>query len=208
MFNVLIVEDHSLVAEAAAHKIALSPHRPTIEVRSTAAEALEALRAQPGNWRLILLDLDVPGATGLSLACEIHRMGLAPRTCILTGAERPDFESQIVALGFQGYLRKGGVPIAVLEQDLVGIVEGRRIFRLTNSGEISGPLRLSARQAQCLAFAAAGKTTKEIARDLSLHPGTVERYINAAMIVMGASSRAQAAARALELGLIQTIALP
>ena len=203
-FHVLIIEDHPLVAEAAAHKVALSPRKASIVVKGTAPEALDVLRADPGKWNLILLDLDVPGATGLSLASEIQQMGLAARTCILTGAERPDFEVQIVSNGFQGYLRKGGVPVAVLEQDLMNIVDGQRVFRLSTSTPMAEAPRLTARQAECLARAATGHTTKEIARDLGLHPGTVERHINASMLAMDASTRAQAAARALELGLIST----
>lgn len=203
MYNVLIVEDHSLVAEAAAHKIANSPRTSVIEVRTTADEALAALRDDPQKWDLILLDLDVPGATGLSLAAEIARMGLASRTCVLTGAERPDYEAQIASLGFQGYLLKGGgTSVATLEHDLLRVVAGEKVFRQSDADQQVDAPHLTSRQSQCLGLAASGLTTKEIARDLQLHPGTVDRCIHGAMMELGCTSRAQAIARALELGLI------
>lgn len=203
MFHVLIVEDHSLVAEAAAHKISNSPRSPVIEVCATADDALSALRSTPEKWQLILLDLNVPGAHGLSLASEIARMGLAARTCILTGAERPEFEIQAVEMGFQGYLLKGGgTSVSTLEEDLSRIVAGERVFRRSGTAEQLAAPHLTKRQAQCLGLAATGLTSKEIARELELHPGTVDRCINGAMLELQCNSRAQAIARALELGLI------
>ncbi len=202
-YEVLIIEDHSLVAEAAAHKIANSPVKPLIEVRSSAPSALEALSADEQRWSLILLDLQIPGATGLSLAHEIARRNLASRTCVLTGAERPDYEAQIAAMDFQGYLLKGGgASASTLEDDLLRIVAGERVFRFSDAQESLPVVRLSGRQVQCLALAAAGRSSKEIARELGIHPGSVDRTINAARVELDCSSRGQAIARALDLGLI------
>ena len=104
--DVLLIEDQPVVSEATADKISRHAGIGAIEVCSTAGRALQALRWQPDRWGLILLDLDVPGAVGLSLAMEIKRLGKAPVTCILTGSQRPDYIAQIEAAGFMGYILK------------------------------------------------------------------------------------------------------
>ncbi|MBS0427749.1 MAG: response regulator transcription factor [Proteobacteria bacterium] len=206
MYHVLIIEDHSIVAHAAADKIKASPLAPTVEMRATADEALSALRAAPGKWDLILLDLEVPGATGLSLASDISRMGLAARTCVLTASERTDYEAQIAAMGFQGYLLKGGgLPVETLQQDLLRVVAGEKVFRSSGHKPAADAPRLTRRQAECLGLAAGGLTTKQIASELDLHPGTVDRYIHGALLELRCSSRAHAIARAIELGLIAAV---
>src|SRR3954462_4035616 len=104
--NVLLIEDQPVVSEATADKISRNACVASIEVCSTAERARHALRCQPDRWGLIFLDLDVPGAVGLSLAMEIERMGKAPITCILTGSQRPDYIAQVEAAGFMGYILK------------------------------------------------------------------------------------------------------
>ncbi len=106
MIDVLLVEDQPLMSEAASYKISLNPRVASIQVRNTAEKALDALRCEGDRSGLILLDLDVPGAVGLSLAMEIKRLGKAPITCVLTGERRRDYIAQIAAGGFRGYIRR------------------------------------------------------------------------------------------------------
>ena len=84
--DVLLVEDQPVVSEATADKISRNARVGSIEVRCTAERALHALRWQPDRWGLIFLDLDIPGAVGLSLAMEIGRLGKAPITGVLPGS--------------------------------------------------------------------------------------------------------------------------
>jgi len=67
----------------------------------------------------------------------------------------------------------------------------------------AGPTLLSARESDCLAWTAAGKSTKEIASLVGLATSTVNEYITRAQGKLKASNRTQAAARAMLLGAVQ-----
>lgn len=202
MINVLFVEDQPLVSEATAGKIARSPNVANIEICKSAEKAMQSLKSTPDRWGLILLDLDVPGAVGLSLAMEIKKIGKEGSTCILTGAYRADYIAQIKASGFQGYILKA-IEIKELEASLDKAIAGEKVFPdMPDSNANSAAVRLTNRQCQCLEFVGAGRSTKEIARLLSLHPGTVNYHIDSAMEALGVKSRAHAVQKALQLGLL------
>jgi LuxR family transcriptional activator of bioluminescence operon len=65
------------------------------------------------------------------------------------------------------------------------------------------PVELTEREAQCLTWASAGKSNRDIADLLNIKPRTVKKYIEGAMHKLGTGKRTQAVARALALGLIK-----
>jgi DNA-binding NarL/FixJ family response regulator len=205
--DVLFVEDQPIVWEATARILTRSPQVGQLVVFNTAEKALTALRAEPDRWGLILLDLDVPGAVGLSLAMEIQAMGLASITCILTGSSRHDYMQQILALGFQGYILKGS-EIAELEANLNKVIGGQRAFS-THEAAASNTdaARLTRRQGQVVLLISQGMTDKEIGRVLKLATVTVNHFVRAASVALNARSRSQLVSRAVELGLLTGISI-
>lgn len=202
MIDVLFIEDQPVVSEATADKLSRNARVASIHVCQTADQALQALRSQPHRWGLILLDLDVPGAVGLSLAMEIKQLGLAPITCVLTGTQRADYIAQIAADGFQGYILKA-MDIDELVRALDAALAGGKAFPPATASQSSADIpRLTARQTECLQLVSQGKTTKEIARILGLHVGTVNYHIESAMDALEVRSRAHAVQRALRFGLL------
>ncbi|GAA4332495.1 response regulator transcription factor [Variovorax defluvii] len=198
--NVLLVEDQPVVSEATADKIARNPRVASIHVCATAQLARQALESQSDRWGLIFLDLDVPGAAGLSLAMEIERLGLASITCILTGSQRPDYIAQIQATGFLGYILKA-MEVQALVRALDSVLIGEKVFPAANAQTTNIP-RLTVRQTQCLQLVSEGKSTKQIAQILQLHAGTVNYHIDSAMDALVVNSRAHAVQRALQFGLL------
>lgn len=202
MIDVLLVEDQPLVSEAASYKISLNPRVASIHVCNTADKALRALSPPRDRWGLIFLDLGVPGAVGLSLAMDIQRLGKAPITCILTGERRTDYVAQIAACGFLGYILKA-VETKDLLMDLNRAIEGKPVFPPDDPLNAAEAVpRLTARQRECLQLVSEGKTTKQIAQMLGLHPGTVNSHIDCALDALRVSSRAHAVQRALKYGLL------
>jgi DNA-binding NarL/FixJ family response regulator len=205
--DVLFVEDQPIVWEATARILTRSPQVGQLVVFNTAEKALTALRAEPDRWGLILLDLDVPGAVGLSLAMEIQAMGLASITCILTGSSRHDYMQQILALGFQGYILKGS-EIAELEANLNKVIGGQRAFSTHEAAAATtDAARLTRRQGQVVLLISQGMTDKEIGRVLKLAPVTVNHFVRAASVALNARSRSQLVSRAVELGLLTGISI-
>jgi DNA-binding NarL/FixJ family response regulator len=206
MFDVLLVEDQPLVSEAASYKISLNPRVTGITICNTTEKALRALRPMHDRWDLIFLDLGVPGAVGLSLAMELHRLGKAPITCILTGERRSDYIAQIAASGFLGYILKAE-EIKDLLRDMNRVIAGETVFPSDDPSNVDEPVpRLTARQRECLHLVSRGKTTKQIAQMLGLHPGTINSHIDCAMATFGVNSRAHAVQLALQYGLVSVCA--
>jgi DNA-binding NarL/FixJ family response regulator len=201
MINVLFIEDQPVVSEATADKIARNPLVAEIQVCNTAEKTLAVLREEPDRWGLIFLDLDVPGATGLSLAMEIKNLGKAPITCILTGNPREDYIAQISAAGFQGYMLKA-MEIGELEKELNRAIAGEQVFPSVEKSSTAETPRLTGRQRECLQLMSEDKSTQQIARMLSMHPGTVNYHIDSAMDALGVGSRAHAVCVALQVGLL------
>jgi DNA-binding NarL/FixJ family response regulator len=199
MSEYLVIEDHGYIADATQRVIKEIDPAARFTFCSTASQAKTELEKTPTGWTRILLDLNIPGAVGLSLAMEIQRKGLAPITCILTG--NSDYIAQAQAHGFQGYVVKD-ISTKDLAQALARIVEGEQIYPDRHKGgEGDAVMRLTTRQIQCLELV--GKKTKGIAQALHLSPATVNDHINAAMAALGVNSRAHAVQKAIQLGLLR-----
>lgn len=204
MKSILIVEDHPFVAEATKELIARTHPEVGVVVASSVAEANQVLDRGGEDWQLILLDLDVPGAIGLSLAMDIRRRDLQSITCILTGTYNRDFIAQASANGFLGYVLKA-IAVGSLEQALSKVLAGERVFPKDDpatapSGSVPA---LTRRQLEVLRLVGEGKTSKVIAKQLSLSPGTVNEHVEAAMAELNVNSRAHAVQKALQMGLIR-----
>ena len=124
--QVLIVEDHPLVAEATARLIELA--RAIQPVLSSDAESTRRLLDQKGDvWFRIFLDLDIPGAYGLSLAREIKDRGLAGRTCVVSASDKSEYVDEVRRWGFLGYIAKA-IPVAEFETSIRRILDGKAAF--------------------------------------------------------------------------------
>lgn len=203
MRPVLIVEDHPLVAEATGKLLARYGDRVTPVICSDAAQAVEQLGLQGADWFRIFLDLDVPGAYGLSLAKEVRDRGLADRCCVVSAFERADYIGEIRAWGFLGYIVKA-VAVAEFTAALISVLSGEPTFPASPMLRRAAATRLTRRQTQLLERIQAGWSSKEIADELHLAEGTVNNQVTSILQVFEVSSRTHAIARAIELGLLDT----
>lgn len=203
MQNIMIVEDHPLVAEATQALLKSTNGLGKVATYATAEQVRNALATERTYWSLILLDLDVPGAVGLSLAAHIKQAGLAPITCILTGTYREDYVMQARKDGFLGYILKAS-RTAELEQSLRSVLRHQQVFPPVGGAAIAkGSIMLTRRQKEVLQLVGSGLTSKEIARQLQLTPGTVDNHINASIAVLNAHTRSEAVTKALALGFVR-----
>lgn len=201
MNDVLIVEDHPFVAEATRVLISRTYPGLQIDVCSTASDATAALANPERRWHRVLLDLDVPGAHGLSLAREIKSQGMAQIACVVTANDRTDFVSQIKQMGFLGYIIKA-TPVDEFSAALEKIFRGERAFPSATQGPAKEVPRLTRRQAEILNLVRVGCSSKEIAGRLKLSPGTVNNHVTAVMHELNVSSRSHAVAKAIEIGIL------
>jgi len=198
--EVLVVEDHPLVAEATA--ALLKRIEPSSEVVNcaSAVDALRLLDNSGGRWSRIFLDLSVPGAYGLSLAMDVQARGLAAICCVVSAFDRSDFIAEVRRLGFLGYIVKAA-SVAELTVALSTAMSGQQTYPTPRATGASNP-RLTRRQTEILELVRAGLPSKRIARRLGLVEGTVNNQVAAILQVLHAESRTHAVARAIELGVL------
>lgn len=203
MNEVLIVEDHPFVADATQRLLGASYPLLKSVILTNAEDACKAFADPDRAWHRILLDLDIPGAHGLSVAAEIQRQGLASITCVVTGNTRSDYVAQIKSMGFLGYVGKG-IEVSEFADALSMIFVGSRAFptnEVDPQARLDAP-RITLRQREVLDLVRQGCNSKEIARRLHLSMGTVNNHINAVMAALDVNSRSHAVARAIELGML------
>ena len=198
--DVLIIEDHPVVAKVTQDLINVQFPELTTHLAHTAGEAEAAITGEPTRWYRVFLDLNIPGAIGLSTAKMVARAGLASKCCVVTGSERDDFLAQVQEMGFLGYVLKN-LPIDEFSAALNRVIQGETVF-LTRSSKDEKPPRVTRRQAAILNHARRGLSSKQIAGVLSIATGTVDNQLSAAMMALGVNSRPAAVAKAIELGII------
>jgi DNA-binding NarL/FixJ family response regulator len=202
--RVLIVEDHPLVSSATRDLLLSFDGTSCVSMAATADEALIALDCDPESWDLVLLDLDLPGAQGLSLARRLADAGWAPKICIVTALSRDAFIAEAKTLGVRGFLSKAS-PLETFSEALRQVLAGSLVFPDVPSVRPSIP-RLTRQQRRVLELLATGLTSKQVARRLSISEGTVNNHVNATLRALGARHRLQAFRVATELGLIDAVA--
>lgn len=202
MKPVLIVEDHPLVAEATGKLLARCNDQISLMVCSNAVQTVERLDDANEPWFRIFLDLDVPGAYGLSLAREVQTRGLAGRCCIVSAFERREYVDEIRKSGFLGYIVKA-VAVAEFTASVLEVLAGRPTFPVLVSGRRAQAIRITRRQAEMLKLIRQGLSSKEIAAALHIAEGTVNNHVAAILQIFDAGTRAQAVATAIELGLLE-----
>ena len=202
--SVLIVEDHPLVGEAMRDVLARSADDLDPHLCPDAATAIAHLLDSQKTWFRIFLDLDVPGANGLSLAKQICELKLQSRCCIVSGLDRPHLIDEVRRLGFLGYIVKA-IPLTDFARALGDVLAGRAAFPPATVMSNEPVIRLTRRQEQLLDLVRRGLSSKEIARALFLSEGTVNNGITAAMKALHVTSRSHALAKAFELGLLRVV---
>ena len=204
----MVVEDHALVRAAIRQAITA----PDIEVVAEAATAedglLVALDARPD---LVLVDIDLPGMSGVSLVRELAPRLPAARIVMLTASAAERDLVDAFRSGAAGYLTKDLSP-AALQRAVRGAGHGdlamprqmaaRLVDRLVrdsrrapSSVDAAALGALSDREAEVLRLLAEGLTDREIADSLTISPRTVETHVSSILHKLGVRNRAEAAGR-------------
>ncbi len=201
MKDILVVEDHPLVAEATARLLEQRVADINVVTVGNASDALRVIDLSRGRWFRILLDLTVPGAFGLSLAKQIVARELAPVCCVVSACDRDDYVQQLRAWGFMGYVAKS-LPVEALTARLADVMRGIGTFPSTLPAARVAGIRLTARQIETLEGVQRGMSSRQIAAQMHLAEGTVNNQMAALMQLLHAESRSHAVAKAISLGLL------
>jgi DNA-binding NarL/FixJ family response regulator len=216
--RILIVDDHALVRDGVASLVSAWGH-DIVGLAGTEDEAVElAMRVEPD---VVLMDVRMPGGSGLAATARIKaaRPGIA--IVILTVSEEEDDLFEAIKAGAQGYLLKN-LEAAQLRSMLEAVSRGepaitaataarmieeflrreRLAERFDRSGRAFAPDQLTERELDVLRLVTRGLRTKEIAAELGISENTVKFHLRNILDKLHAGSRAELAARAVGEGLV------
>jgi DNA-binding NarL/FixJ family response regulator len=207
MYHVLLVDDHEVVRKGL--RSILDDRFAGIEV-AEAATGDEALAQLAEPFDAVILDLSMPGRSGIDLLAEIkHRHPKLP-VLIMSLHGEEQFAVRALRAGAAGYLTKSAAP-----EQLIGaferIVRGGRYIspavaeRLAAAvgGEVGAPHdRLSQREFEVMRGIASGESVGEIAERLHLSAKTISTYRARLLDKMGMATNSELTRYAIENGLV------
>ena len=212
--RILIVDDHEVVRLGLR---ILLEDQADLQVVAEAGDVDEALReVDQHRPHIAIVDIRLPGRSGLEACREIRRRFPDTRVVILTSFADDDFIAEALRVGASGYVLKqvGGEElvravqaaargeIALDPQTAARVVA--RLRDLESKAEADTLRSLSPREKDVLLLVAEGKSNKDIGAALSLSEITVRNYVSNMLDKLGLTNRVELAAFAVAHHLTQT----
>lgn len=203
--RVMIVDDHAMVAEGIE---AILETYDDIEVVGTASNGNEAVElADQLKPQVVLLDLNMPGVSGLTTTEMILERQPEIRVLILSMHDSPEYISTALRHGARGYILKD-VPSEEIKTAIDSVMAGEEYLctgaRSSLQPQISdGREPLTSREQTILLQLAQGKSNRELADALNISVHTVETHRRNIKRKLGISSTAGLTRYALEHGVLQ-----
>jgi two-component system, NarL family, invasion response regulator UvrY len=208
--KVLIIDDHAVVRQGLKTILADISGVNVAGEASNSADALRLLREQ--EWGLVLLDISLPGKSGLELLKVIK--GEHPGTPVLVLSMYPEdqYALRVLKSGADGYLTKESAPDQLVHA-VRKVASGGKYISQAVAEKMAGELvanrtgtlhdALSNREFEILRLIASGKTLTQIAEDIRLSVKTVSTYRTRIMAKTGLHNNAEITHYAIKNGLVQ-----
>ena len=181
--RVLIIDDHEVVRRGLREILCENFTGLIIDQARDSREALEQIVAR--NWDLILLDINLPGRSGLDLLKEIRLRSASSRVVVISAYPEDDFAVRALKLGAAGYLTKASAGDELVAAARKAMAGGKYVtaslaekLAVGLQGEMQSDPHdsLSNREMEVLRVISSGKTLKEIAAGLALSDKTIATY--------------------------------
>lgn len=214
--RVTIVDDHTLFREGLQSLL----ERHGLEVADSAGDGPAGIAAVARERPdVVLLDLRLPGMSGLEALRRLRAAKDCPPVVMLTTSDRERDLLEALRAGAAGYLLKDMEPDALvaalrstvggetvvapaLAPALVRAVQGRAAPERPEGSGQTGPFEaLTPREREVLGLLAEGRSNRGIAEGLGISEGTVKAHVKAILRKLGVESRVAAAVLAVERGL-------
>lgn len=197
MIRVLLAEDQGMMRSALATLLGLEPDLEIVAQVDSGDQVVAAAREHRPD--VALLDIEMPGTSGLDAAAELRAAVPECRVMILTTFGRPGYLRRAMDAGARGFLVKDG-PVEDLAAAIRKVLAGETVVdpALAAAALAAGPNPLTERERDVLAAAVDGATIAELAGRLHLSESTVRNYLSSAIGKTGSRNRMEAvqAARA------------
>jgi DNA-binding NarL/FixJ family response regulator len=216
---IALVEDDHRYRTSLERLVAKTPGLSLAGSYSDAEDALAvAAKTDGGNWDLVLMDLELPGISGIEATRRLKGFGRPPRVVVVTVFEEPGTVLQAICAGADGYLLKSARATEILDQ-IRAIADGgapltpgvaRTLLRVVrrigtgkaNGSQSPGRMDLTPREQEVLRALVSGLAYKEVAAHLEIGLGTVQTHIKRIYEKLQVHSVAEAVGRAIREGLV------
>ena len=215
MARVLIVDDAELFREA----LRAAFTQEGFDVVGVAADAMTGIDlSREHTPDLVMLDLLMPGMSGLEVVGTIMKTSPKTKVVLLTASESAEDLLAAVKAGAAGYLTKD-TPLPRLVSAMNDVLDGGAAVSPAMGGKLFSALRdmlrhhgtaaarqpeLTGRELEILSHVGEGKTSKEIAEDLYISENTVRNHVRNILDKLGMKSRFEAVNWAYREGLIES----
>jgi Response regulator containing a CheY-like receiver domain and an HTH DNA-binding domain len=200
----LVADDHPAILSAVTDFL----QEEGIDVVAQARDGQEALaKIESVQPDVAVVDLQMPGLTGIELARKVTEARLPTGIVLYTGHGDRALLTEAVDVGARGYVLKEA-PLPDLLRAISTVAQGGTYVDPVLAGALAAPgaadklPALTQREREVLRLLADGLTNEEVGRRLFIAPDTVRTHVRKAMRKLDADTRTQAVATALRQSLI------
>ncbi len=213
MIRIVLVDDQTLVRSGIAGLLSLTDDILVVAEASNIEEGMQVIQEHRPD--LLLLDVRMPGGSGLELLDQLGAINALPPTILLTTFDDDEALIRGLRSGARGFLLKD-ISLEQLAEDIRRVAAGATAVRtgvterviqvVTDSpgtfDRLGMPDPLTKRECEILGFMAGGLSNREIAEVLGNSEGTVKNQVSSILSKLGVRDRVRAVLCGIELGLI------
>jgi DNA-binding NarL/FixJ family response regulator len=183
MIRILIADDHAIVRRGLKHIVSEQPDMTVAGEAENARQVLDLVRTD--KWDVIVLDINMPGRSGLEVLKELRREHPKLPVLVLSVHPEDQYGVRVLKAGAAGYLTKDSAPDELVQAIRKVHRGGKYVsaslaevlaFELETETDRPRHESLSDREYQVMTMIASGKTVGEIGEDLSLSVKTISTY--------------------------------
>jgi DNA-binding NarL/FixJ family response regulator len=211
--RVLVVDDHAIVRQGIRQVLEAEAGFMVIGEAGNADDAIA--QAEAGVPDVVVLDVSLPGESGLEVARRLKRLLPTTMILMLSVYDNTEYVLEAVRAGADGYVLKDSSP-AELRDAIRRVSQGESAFSAATTRQLNVALRqeaersaqaqrrerLTARELDVLRRIVAGRTNKETATELGISHRTVETHRENILKKLGVRSVAELTRFALETGIL------
>jgi len=208
--RILVVDDHPIVRQGLRSLLSAYSELQIVAEAGSPQQAIEA--AVRHNPDIVLLDVRLPGATGVEVARQLQRECPTANVILLTSFDDDEYLLGALEVGVRAYLLKS-VSDDMLVWTIRAVYRGERLsspemmdrmlsqFSQMRASQIQQEVGLSEQDIEVLRRLAAGASNDEIGLGMGWSKASVKRKVQHIFDQLGVTTRAQAAAEAVRRGL-------
>jgi DNA-binding NarL/FixJ family response regulator len=198
----MCVDDHPIFRQGLAAVLASDPSLELVAEAETGELGIARFREFLPD--VTLMDLRLPGLTGIETIVAIRQIDADARVVVLTTETGDALIERALAAGARGYALKGMAWV-----DLLAIIHTVHAGRIAIPGLVAtqitehlGDKSLSTREIEVLRLIASGHRNKSVAKELSISEDTVKMHVKNTMAKLNANDRTHAVTIAIQRGFI------